>query len=100
MAFLTGAVAQLCETRAQPCHSLLRLGLSVSHGVPQLVRVSRHVVVLGEVDKVADVIDLELQRIKRRPKYTEELLGETPLGGEMRLSHNFDDDDPEPPSAA
>ena len=54
----------------------------------------------AEVDKVADVIDLELQRIKRRPQYTEELLGETPLGGEMRLSHNFDDDDPEPPTAA
>jgi len=54
----------------------------------------------AEVGKVADVIDLELQRIKRRPQYTEELLGETSLGGEMRLSHDFDDDDPEPPTAA
>jgi hypothetical protein len=54
----------------------------------------------AEVDKAADVIDLELQRIKRRPQYTEEPLGETPLGGEMQLSHNFDDDDPEPPTAA
>lgn len=54
----------------------------------------------AEIGKVADVIDLELQRIKRRPQYTEELLGDTPLGGEMRLSHDFDDDDPEPPTAA
>ena len=54
----------------------------------------------AEVGKVADVIDLELERIKRRPQYTEELLGDTPLGGEMRLSHDPDDDDPEPPSAA
>ena len=54
----------------------------------------------AEVSKVADVIDMELERIKRRPRYTEELQGDTPLGGEMRLTHDFDDDDPEPPSAA
>ena len=54
----------------------------------------------AEVSKVAEVIDMELERIKRRPKYTEELQGDTPLGGEMRLTYDFDDDDPEPPSAA
>lgn len=54
----------------------------------------------AEVSKMGDVIDLELQRLKRRPKYREELLGDTPLGGEMRLSHDFDDDEPDPPTAA
>lgn len=54
----------------------------------------------SQVGKVADVIDMELERTKRRPKYTEELEGDTPLGGYMRLTHDFDDDDPDPPSAA
>lgn len=54
----------------------------------------------AEVSKAAEVIDMELERIKRRPRYTEELQGDTPLGGEMRLTYDFDDDDPEPPSAA
>lgn len=49
---------------------------------------------------MADVIDMELERTKRRPRYAVELQGDTPLGGEMRLTHDFDDDDPEPPSAA
>jgi hypothetical protein len=54
----------------------------------------------AEVGKAAEVIDMELERFKRRPEYSEQLQGDTLLGGEMRLTYHFDDDDPEPPTAA
>lgn len=52
------------------------------------------------VDLAAEIIDLELEREKRRPKFTEQKDGETPLGGEMRIQSPWNDDDPEPPTAA
>jgi len=48
------------------------------------------------VSEAAEVIDLELERSKRRAKFTEEQQGETPLGGFMRIQSPHDDDDPNP----
>jgi len=48
------------------------------------------------VSEAAEVIDLELERGKRRAKFTEEQQGETPLGGFMRIQSPHDDDDPNP----
>ena len=48
------------------------------------------------VSKAAKVIDLELERSKRRAKFTEDQQGETPLGGFMRIQSPHDDDDPNP----
>lgn len=54
------------------------------------------------VDMAADIIDLQVEREKRRPRFTETLPGDTPLGGEMRIQSPWsnNDDDPEPPAAA
>lgn len=53
------------------------------------------------VDMAADIIDLQIEREKRRPKLTEKLSGDTPLGGEIRIQSPFvNNDDPEPPTAA
>jgi len=48
------------------------------------------------VSEAAEVIDLELERSKRRAKFTEDQQGETPLGGFMRIQSPHDDDDPNP----
>jgi hypothetical protein len=54
------------------------------------------------VDEAAEVIDLELERQKRKPQVTEQEEGDTPLGGFIRIqsSHIEDssnhDDDPDP----
>ena len=48
------------------------------------------------VDNAAEIIDLELERQKRRPKFTEQEQGETPLGGFMRIQSLHNDDDPDP----
>jgi hypothetical protein len=50
----------------------------------------------AEVERVAEIIDFQLERHKRRPVYSEDLEGDTPLGGPMQSSYNFDDDDPDP----
>lgn len=54
------------------------------------------------VEDAAELIDLELERQKRRPKFTGQENGDTPLGGFIRIqsSHVEDsshhDDDPDP----
>jgi len=48
------------------------------------------------VDDAAEIIDLELERQKRRPRFTEQEQGETPLGGFMRIQSPHNDDDPDP----
>jgi hypothetical protein len=49
------------------------------------------------IEEASEVIDLELEREKRRPKYSEELKGQTPLGGYMQIKSRFnDDEDPDP----
>lgn len=48
------------------------------------------------VSEAAEVIDLELERSKRRAKFTEGKQGETPLGGFMKIQSPHDDDDPNP----
>lgn len=49
------------------------------------------------IEEAAEVIDLELEREKRRPEFSEELKGETPLGGFMQIKSRFnDDEDPDP----
>jgi len=54
------------------------------------------------IDEAAEVIDLELERQKRKPQVTEQEKGDTPLGGFIRIqsSHIEDsshhDDDPDP----
>lgn len=48
----------------------------------------------------ADIIDLEEERKKRRPKYSQKATGDTPLGGELRIQSPWTDEDPEPPTAA
>ena len=48
------------------------------------------------VSEAAEVIDLELERSKRRAKFTEDQQGKTPLGGFMRIQSPHDDDDPNP----
>ncbi len=48
------------------------------------------------VNDAAEVIDLELERNKRRAKFTEDKQGKTPLGGFMRIQSPHNDDDPDP----
>lgn len=49
------------------------------------------------IEEASEVIDLELEREKRRPEYSEELKGQTPLGGYMQIKSRFnDDEDPDP----
>lgn len=48
------------------------------------------------VDEAAEVIDLELERQKRKPQVTEQEEGETPLGGFIRIQSPHHDDDPDP----
>lgn len=44
-----------------------------------------------------EIIDLKLEREKRRPEYSEELKGQTPLGGYMQIKSRFNnDEDPDP----
>lgn len=54
------------------------------------------------VDMAADIIDLQAERQKRRPKFKEELQGDSQLGGSMSIQSPWrqDDEDPEPPTAA
>lgn len=54
----------------------------------------------AEVEKAAEIIDFEIEKARRRPVYTEELEGDTPLGGPMQSTWHFDDHDPDPDSAA
>ena len=59
-----------------------------------------------EIDKVNKVIDLEDERLKRRPvvkheDLTPEQTGDSRLlGGPMSISSPWNDDDPEPPTAS
>ncbi len=59
-----------------------------------------------EIDKVNKVIDLEDERLKRRPVIkhedpTPEQTGDSRLlGGPMSISSPWNDDDPEPPAAS
>lgn len=48
------------------------------------------------VQDAAEIIDLELERQQRRPRFTEQEDGETPLGGFMRIQSPHNDDDPDP----
>lgn len=49
------------------------------------------------VEEAAELIDLELERQKRRPEFTEQKDGETPLGGFMQIKSPFNnDEDPDP----
>jgi len=48
------------------------------------------------VEDAAELIDLELERQKRRPRFTEQEDGDTPLGGFMRIQSPHHDDEPEP----
>ena len=59
-----------------------------------------------EIDKVNQIIDLEQERLKRRPVIkhedpTPEQTGDSRLlGGPMSISSPWNDDDPEPPAAS
>ena len=59
-----------------------------------------------EIDKVNKVIDLEDERLRRRPvikheDLTPEQTGDSRLlGGPMSISSPWNDDDPEPPAAS
>tara|TARA_S200002703_G_scaffold120791_1_gene106625 strand:- start:184 stop:417 length:234 start_codon:yes stop_codon:yes gene_type:complete len=48
------------------------------------------------VSDASEVIDLELERKKRRAKFTEDEQGDTPLGGFMRIQSPHHDDEPDP----
>lgn len=48
------------------------------------------------VQDAAEIIDFELERQQRRPRFTEQKDGETPLGGFMRIQSPHNDDDPDP----
>jgi hypothetical protein len=48
------------------------------------------------IDEAAEVIDLELERQKRKPQVTEQEEGDTPLGGFIRIQSPNHDDDPDP----
>ena len=54
------------------------------------------------VDMAADIIDLQAEREKRRPKFKEKSQGDSQLGGSMSIQSPWlqDDEDPEPPTAA
>jgi len=48
------------------------------------------------VQDAAEVIDLELERQKRQPRFTEQEHGKTPLGGFIRIQSPHNEDDPDP----
>jgi hypothetical protein len=48
------------------------------------------------IGEAAEVIDLELERQKRKPQVTEQKEGDTPLGGFIRIQSPNYDDDPDP----
>lgn len=76
--------------------------MSDSERLRRAVRAQRFYVTLPHkidqaVKEAAEIIDLKLEREKRRPEYSEELKGQTPLGGYMQIKSRFNnDEDPDP----